>query len=348
MLRLLRAAMGKDREQRPIVGGEVDWMALNILAAAQGVAAIACDGVQRLHSEGLYEGKIDKTLLSMSMKQDAEYDSQMDNLHHLATFFEEHGLRTMVIKGYDMSLNYPVPSHRHCSDLDIYLFGEAKRGDELIAKRFKMKVDDSHHHHNVYVIDGLTIENHFDFLNVYSHKSTAKIEALLKELAEDSHQAGEVWLPSSEFNALFVLRHAAIHFAANYITLRHVLDWGLFVEKHYDEVDWDRHWQRCVEMNMHRFLLAINEICVRYLGFPAEKFRTGGDEALTERVFDDILQSENKEENPDGVVRYIWARWKRWWANRWKHEIVYSDSLLSTFVYQARAHLMKPATLRKV
>ncbi len=261
----------------------------------------------------------------------------------------------MLMKGLGLSFDYPVPNHRPCGDADIYLYGDLEKGDKLIQDIFGVYIDRSQHKHTVFQLEDATIENHFDFINYHKYRSTKQLNDWLKNDCRTESQMSKdflanVYLPSGNFNAIFLIRHAASHFAAEQITLRHLLDWAFFVEKHHEEVDWDWQWKVCKEQNMHQFLLAINIICVRYLGFDASLFRTGGDAELTERVLQEILQPEFQEENPKGMLPYIMSRGRRWWANRWanrwKHKIVYPEGMMATFMSQVSAHLMKPATIR--
>lgn len=60
----------------------------------------------------------------------------------------------MVLKGYGLSKNYPVPNHRPCGDMDIYLFGDQEKADKLIAEELGIKIDNSHHHHTVFQFQG--------------------------------------------------------------------------------------------------------------------------------------------------------------------------------------------------
>lgn len=87
------------------------------------------------------------------------------------------------------------------------------------------------------------MENYYDFVNIHSHKSSKALEKIFKDLAkDDTHRVevkGEiVYVPSPNLHALFLLRHACSHFVAEGITLRNVLDWAFFMEKHSKEVDW--------------------------------------------------------------------------------------------------------------
>ena len=58
------------------------------------------------------------------------------------------------------------------------------------------------------------------------------------------------------------------------------------------------------------------------------------DQPLKARVLKEIM---NGTDLVPGAT--AWERTKRWWKHRWKHEICYSDSMLSSFVYSVRANL---------
>ena len=77
------------------------------------------------------------------------------------------------------------------------------------------------------------VENHYDFVNVHAHRSSADMEKIFKELGkDDSHDVmvngNKVYLPSVNLHALFMLRHAASHFVGANISLRQVLDCDFF------------------------------------------------------------------------------------------------------------------------
>ena len=90
---------------------------------------------------------------------------------------------------------------------------------------------------------------------------------------------------------------------------------------------------------MHRFLSAVNAICVRELGFPEEHFQVPcSDEALASRVLGDILSPEWKGKIPPmrHKLRYGLAKTRRLWHNRWKYRIVYDETLWESFWTLAR------------
>lgn len=68
--------------------------------------------------------------------------------------------------------------------------------------------------------------------------------------------------------ALSLLRHAAAHFAAEEIGVRHG-DWAMFIRRHADVIDWLELYAMASRMNMHRFLNCMNAISIDNLGLDA-------------------------------------------------------------------------------
>lgn len=344
LLILIQVALG---HEAPKEIENLNWDELRILAIKQGVAPIVCDALVKYKNAGCFNERIDRKLIVSTLEQEQRFEKQEQVMHQLARFYGKHGIRMMVIKGWGLSRNFPVPKHRYCCDMDIYLFGDIEKADRLIEEKLNVKVDNSHHNHSVFRVNSVVIENHYDFVNVHSHRSSKMVDQWLKDHAQDAVEVDDVWLPSADFNALYVLFHAAAHFAAEQITLRHVLDWALLVENYHDEIDWNAHWAMIKKLNMDQFMMALNYICVYHLGFDEKRFKVDIDPKMAERVLGDILSPEYQGESKKGVLRYIYSRFRKWWANRWKHRMVYRESLLSTFIQQAWAHLQKPSSLMK-
>ena len=341
----------------------------------------------------------------------------------LARFYNAHGYRMMVLKGYACSLNWPRPEHRPCGDIDIWLFGQQQEADTTMEKAIGIKVDTSHHHHTVFNWGGFMVENHYDFVNVHSYRSSRRMERLFKELgafeqknenenvaqseSRESllsmpsqsnvseanqneklsqkaqkpqkghgfmHQPVELlgerlWLPSPNLHALFLLRHLGAHFAAIDISLRQLLDWAFFAEKHNgdvrckteevrcedkshtsaikhqpsQEVDWE--WLQGVleEYGMSQFFHCVNAICVEDLGFAEEVFPKGDfDPLLKQRILTDILAPEYPREEPEGFIPKMTYKYCRWQGNAWKQRLVYDDNRFVSFWTGLGEHIFKP------
>ncbi len=348
-LTLVRLGIGRSAARFP---EQIDWQAIADFANKHGLLAVMIDGIERLPEQkrppkALLLEWIGNTLQSYEQR----YTLYEKAICKLAGFYNQKGYKMMLIKGYACNLDWPKPEHRPCGDIDIWLFGKQKEADALLAKEKGIKVDESHHHHTVFDWQGFTVENHYDFVNVYAHKSSRELEKIFKDLGQDdSHYVvvnGEnVYLPSPNLHALFLLRHMVSHFAAAEITLRQVLDWAFFVEKHNKEVDWDWLTELLEKYHMKDFFNCINAICVEDLGFsptlfPSVQFLP----SMKDRVLNDILEPEYTAAEPKGLFKRLVYKYRRWQGNAWKQEICYGESRWSAFWSGIWAKILKPASI---
>lgn len=345
-LSLVRLGIGHYSDALP---SNVDWNELKALAEQQGLSAIVLDGIEKLPEDQrppkffLLEW-IGETL------QDYEYryEQYCKVIGEMAALYNAHGLKMMVLKGFACSLDWPRPEHRPCGDIDIWQFGRYREGDKLVASEKSIEIDSSHHHHTVFYWGEFMVENHYDFINVYARKANARIEKIYKELGQnDSHfvevEGEKVYLPSPNLHALFLMRHLVSHFVGANISLRQVLDWAFFVDKHGKDVDWN--WLDGVieEFGMKGFYNIINAICVEDLGFDTSLFHNVRfDPQTKEKVFNDILCPAFEADAPSSYLPRVIYKYKRWNGNGWKHALCYKESRWESFWTLLWSHLMKP------
>ena len=375
------------------IPAKVDWNAVRLLASKQGLAAIVLDGVKVLldlsadkDSENGRRAASALSTMSLDFKFDwmgesvviyeQRYEQYRRAIANLAGFYNLHGFKMMILKGYGLSLNYPVPSHRPCGDIDIWQFGRYREADGTLSWEKGIKIDNSHHHHTVFQVDGFLVENHYDIVNVHVYKANAELEKSFKAMAmDDSHfidlseydcsqpkvpEAGKsrVYLPSANLHALFQLKHCISHFASTEITLRHVLDWAFFVEKHSSEIDWKWLVETLRRFKMLEFFNYLNSVCVEDLGFDAGMFATANealneigsvpffDRELKERVLGDMIAPEFAEKTSQGnVFKRVAFKYRRWQANAWKQRLCYSDNRFVAFWKSVWAHILKPSSI---
>ena len=348
-----------------------DWEAVKHLASRQGMAAIVLDGVKCLTDRASDSNSEDSRKAADSLKRMApglglkwvgenlvvyeqRYEKYKKVISKMAEFYGSRGYKMMILKGYGLSLNYPVPSHRPCGDIDIYQFGKYKEADQALGKELGIKIDDSHHHHTTFRLGGFLVENHYDFVNVHYGHGNRELEKVFKSLAEDDSNYTEtgghkVYLPSVNLHALFQIRHCMLHFASSEINLRQVLDWGLFVEKHSSEIDWKYLAGVMEKFRMTDFFNYLNAVCIEDLGFERGLFPSAEniDKELKQRVLGDIISPEFAEEEPakKGVFSRVAFKYRRWQANAWKQKLCYNDSRFLSFWKSVWAHVLKPDSI---
>lgn len=358
-LQLVRLGIGHNADPITEV---VDWGYIKTIAKKQGLTALVLDGIDKLNTNqpnSTYllplEFKLE-WIGDVLQNYEQRYEQYKDAISGLAGFYNQHGFKMMVLKGYACGLNWPKPNHRPYGDIDIWQFGQQKEADAALAASSKFqdsgsKVDNSHHHHSVFNWGEFMVENHYDFINVYHHKSNRELEAFFKHLGKDDTHYVEVkgeklYLPSSNLHALFLLKHTMNDFTSFSMALRQLLDWAFFVEKHTCEIDWKWLFEVLTKYHMMDFFNIVNAICVEELGFKPSIFHSVQFKPeLKEKVLKDILEPEFTVEEPSNMIPRLIYKYKRWKGNAWKHELCYQESMWSSFWYGVWGHLLKPASI---
>lgn len=92
------------------------------------------DGMERLPEELRPPRDIRLRWALTAEEQEKRYRRQQKKAAKMAAAFAENGIRMLVLKGLGLSRDYPVPAHRECGDIDIYLFGASDEGDRLLLQ----------------------------------------------------------------------------------------------------------------------------------------------------------------------------------------------------------------------
>ena len=361
LLALVRIAVNGECEVAAEDFAGVDWIEVLSLSVRQSVVGLAFDALQRLPEDCRPKRETFLKLCGYVALIEGAYSRHKKIIFSLADFYAANGFRMMLLKGYGLSLDWPVPEHRPTGDIDVFLgscdsngvpsFGVRpvwQEADKVLEQKLGIRADNGHHHHSVFAYKGTTVENHYDFINRYARRSSRSFERLLKSLASEGYRVHpsclNLYLPSDDFNALFLLKHCASHFEATQMTLRQTLDWLLFVKGHHGSIDWERLYSYLRKYGLEGFADVLSAIGVDYLGMPADVFYSvEQDKSLVARVLSDILSPEFKERENGTFASGLWVKPRRFWRNRWKRKLCSNDSLLSTFLWSTFAKLLKPS-----
>lgn len=357
-LSLVRLGLGHHGD---VLSGSVDWQVIQALAERQGLSAIIVDGVEKLaDSQRPPKDVLLQWIGEVLQNYEQRFVLYRKAIAELAGFYNSRGYKMMVLKGYACGLNWPKPEHRPYGDIDIWQFGQQKQADEALAEWFKssraqgvqeFKIDNSHHHHSVFNYGEFMVENHYDFINVYHHLSNRGLEKMFKELGQDdSHfievNGEKVYLPSSNLQALFLLKHSMNDFTSFSVNVRQLLDWAFFVEKNGKYIDWDWLVEVLKKYYMMDFFNTINAICVDDLGFDVSLFHNVQFKPdLKEKVLKNILEPEFTANEPSRIMPRLVYKYKRWRGNAWKHKMCYHESMWSAFWSGVWSHLLKPSSI---
>ena len=127
---LLRLGFKNDISSAKVAGASFenltagDWMACYRLACAQGVMALAWDGVQALPKEQQPPLGVKVPWALAVEEYEKRYQRYCNTIEELTQFYGQHGIATVQMKGVGLSSYYPVPEHREGGDIDIYTFAK--------------------------------------------------------------------------------------------------------------------------------------------------------------------------------------------------------------------------------
>ena len=349
---LLRASL---HEREPEVSffqhvSDEDWKLCYRLAASQGVMALAWDGVMKLPVDLQPLRSVKLSWATGVETYEQKYLRYCSTIDEISRFYDEHGIRTMQLKGVGFSLLYPVPCHREGGDIDIYTYSadknkmsdkEANRLADVLMQQKGIDVDTEHSpKHSNFYYKGIPIENHKTFLNVESFQVAVQIDRILREKMDPqltSLVVGQVLTPSPLFNTLFISFHAVQHYGSG-LALHHLCDWVMILRRFGLHIPEEVKDKRLLEG-----IAAMTKLCNQYLGTSVEV--EGGD-SLMDEMMGEILSPRYPACIPTcnkvGIIVYKTKR--MFYTHRLRSKVLYA-SLVGRIWDSIVSHVRNPKTI---
>ena len=367
LLKLVRMAMGWEEDFS--LPADIVWGEVLQLAYEQGVGAIALDGYEEYlkiipKDEQVVVSPQDKILIIEAIGQlqlvEQNFAKHQEVVQKLGDILHKKEIPFVIMKGFACGQYYPNPKHRECGDIDIYpgeLFDECNKS----LKEAGVGVDPYYYRHSASYIDGVMIENHRVLCDLRGpRKQTKELEALLEQHANDSLKHGKpamvdgapvsgATFPIANFNALFLPWHVSAHFMVERVTLRHLLDWALFLVHDGNGIGLElyRHAKKNFTFGYSKMVDILTNLSLRYLNMPAEGVPTEiiddarkFDDILADRVFEYMFVGQPKDRG-NNVWQERMNNLKRIWKERWKYKEVYNQSTAGFLWYKITGALFK-------
>lgn len=367
LLKLVRLAMGWENDYT--LPEDINWQEVLEMASEQGVEAIALDGLDVYMSqipEAVSPVKNPQTKPLMLEAIGRLNLTEFNNLQHLAALMElsevlsKEQIPFMVMKGFACGQYYPKPQHRACGDIDIYpgdLFEESNKALKVAG----IDVDPHYYRHSVSYIKDTMIENHRILCDLRGpKKQTRSLERQMEEAARKSISEGIVAkvedevitgavFPSANFNSLFLPWHVSAHFMFERVTIRHLLDWALFLVNDGQKIDVEmfREAKRKYTYGYSKIADILTNLSLRYLKMPVDDIPLSivedaynFNENLADRVFNYMFIGQPRERD-ENVWKFRWNNAKRIWQERWKYKEVYGMSAFRFLLHKLHGVLFQ-------
>lgn len=208
-----------------------EWDNLLSIASMHGTLPVV---MQLFESRKIEDKDVRKVILkwyAVAQGNKQRYQIRVKTIRELAEMFAEGGLDMMVFKGAALAQLYPNPEWRVFSDIDFYLYEEWKKGVEVMD-RHGVKNEPYYHHNTNATLNGVLLENHYDFVERLNHRLNLVLDDELKEMAREEgkslkatfldDQVTNVYMMTPTMNAVFLMRHMSAHYVSESIPLKNV------------------------------------------------------------------------------------------------------------------------------
>ena len=336
-----------------------EWDNLLSLASMHGALPIV---MQLFESRKVEDKDVRKVILkwyAVAQGNKQRYQVRVQTIRELAEMFAEEGMDMMVFKGAALAQLYPTPDWRVFSDIDFFLYGEWKKGVEVMD-RHGVKNRPFYHHNTEATLNGVLLENHYDFVERLNHRLNLVLDDELKKMAREEgktmkatfldDQVTNVYMMTPTMNAVFLMRHMSAHYVSESISLRMLNDWILFLNHHAKDVDWKRVCDLYEKSGMTEFVGIVMELIRQHyhIEFPDVPIAPVANEH-TAKVWESIVFPPDINPHKKFSISYFVYETKTFLGNRWKHQIVYpGESYFLLSLHYAWSVIKKKLGLLKV
>lgn len=191
-------------------------------------------------------------------------------------------------------------------------------------------------------------------------KQTREFETLLEREANKSIESEDdivldgqeftgVKSPSANFNSLFLPWHVSAHFAFERVTIRHLLDWALFLVKDGKNIDIElfQEAKKRFTYGFAKFADVLTALSIGVLSMPTEGIPQQiiddavlCDKQLVRKVQDYIFEGKSKERDKN-LWKGRWNNVRRVWTERWKYKDLYGMGVVRFLFYKGMGVFVK-------
>ena len=273
---LLRAGLW-EKEVRLLLFGEIDYSEVMRLAEEQSVVGLVTAGLE--HVVDVKVPQIDfLTFEGLACRLEQQNSDMNQFVERLVQKMRKNGIYTLLVKGQGIAQCYERPLWRSCGDVDLFLSEEnyKKAKDFLIPLASKVDSEGAYNNHLGMTIDSWVVELHGSLRCGLS----SRIDNVLDLIKDDIFSRGtvrawlngktQVFLPSSDNDAIYVFTHIMEHFYKGGIGLRQICDWCRLLWTYRESLDLVLLESRIKRAGLLSEWRAFGAFAVEYLGMPIE------------------------------------------------------------------------------
>ena len=295
----LRFCIGSEANP-PASVKDTDWYVLYAIAKKQALIGVLFHGIKQLPKELAPDADLLMQWMGMAQKIRQQNIRLFLVSAKVCKNFQQEGFRCCVLKGQGNAMLYPDPYMRTPGDIDIYLGGGRKRVMEYVNKVCPNQA--MRYHHVDFPVMKTAIEVHFTpsymFFPLHNRRmqkwfgKVMDLQCSNRVALPDGY--GEITVPTTSFNVIYILSHLYRHVFTEGIGLRQLLDYYfvLMAWEHDDKAL--LYVQNMIAyFGMKKFAGGIMFVLHEVFGLPTAKMITGMDEQEGKSLLAEIMQGGN-------------------------------------------------------
>ena len=204
--------------------GKEAWQEVYNKICGHALAPITFEVITKLPKECTPPRDILLPWYAMYLKQSQLFKQQRQVVQELTQLWNQAGIKVKELKGQDVGRLYPHPELRYSCDFDCFL-SDFELGNQIVEAK-GIKVDRGFYKNSSFFWKGVYVENHQFCTPVRGNREMKRLELTLRNN-----------LDNANFNALFLMEHMWSHFFEDALSLKQVLDWVVFRERCWKDVD---------------------------------------------------------------------------------------------------------------
>ena len=301
---------------------DADWKVLYVIAKKQALIGVLFHGIKQLPKELAPDTGLLMQWMGMAQKIRQQNIRLFIDSAKVCKKFKEVGFRNCILKGQGNALLYPDPYMRTSGDIDIYLDSGRNRVMQYINKVCPNQV--MRYHHVDFPVMKIAIEVHFTPSYMFFPVHNRRMQKWFKEVMDlqcsnvvtlpDGY--GEITVPTTSFNIIYILSHLYRHVFTEGIGLRQLIDYYFVLVKSEERrvKNLTALQRELKHLGLWKFAKAVMYVLHETLGLPEEKMIAPIDMNEGRFLLAEIMQGGNfgqydtrlgSKENEGKLHRYL-------------------------------------------
>ena len=239
--------------------------------------------------------------LALSSKTYTKNSIVLNGQQKVVNFLNNNNYKYLILKGPVSASYYENPDMRMLGDIDILI--EKDKTDEIVEKlqnEFSLvkHTDIEHYCHVSMHNKNMFVEAHFEIPGIPDGNKGEYTKDFIKNILLDTKEieleSFKFIVPNDIHHGIVILLHMLHHMTGEGLGLRHLCDWGAFVNKTSGMAFWDTEMVPYLKnMGLYTYTSIMTSVCKKYFNINTPQGLFIADDDICEEVMFDILQSGN-------------------------------------------------------